>query len=532
MLKLCRQSGSSEDATVVALKEYIQKENFDFSQAKGIQVSTRAIELLARELDTIYASHFIGDVVNLCALVLERLPESAAQIRQLDEHSHSHIGKFISVNALLDECDRFKDFPEPSVSDSFVLLSEEVIHQTMHEYFRTQGLTMKQSLQHKGNVLRSLFGSKLDDYGRPHHFNKNTWIPKFATVEEVLRGEARRFVLSNTIRTNGLELHVTVIDTSKPAPRRVKPSSGSLVDLAKATPRKSFLPIRMVKEGDRADVWCGVDLGIRYVVGACAIFKDGRRRNLAVKKSALAQPGKLYQQYLSNKKSEYLVADGAEAGTILDLEAESPKRKEGESSAAFFNRYLQRRDKLAAFYRQRCILKRHWDLKNSERGEFDRLTEALLEMVGGNCHKKVNAATSPIFAIGVGRFSTDGSLHSSFIKHFIKKVSALGYRCLGVSEGYSSQECPHCEEHADQIGIRVKSCANCSVVLGIKDYVKYHHRDVMAGENLAIAAREIGRTGKRPAYLTKDKKGHKSPSDRTGSHSSQDTSQLNREALP
>ena len=278
----------------------------------------------------------------------------------------------------------------------------------------------------------------------------------------------------------------------------------------------------MVKKGDIADIWCGIDLGVRYTVGACALFADGHRRNLAVKKSALGLPTKMYKEYLEDKKLQYKVKDGdreLEAGFLLDLEAETPRRKEDEPMAAYFARWLDRRKKLAAFYGQRCLLKRDWDRKNSQRAEFDRLTDALLQMVGGNSRSKVTRETSPIFAIGVGDFSNDGSLHTSFIKHFINKVSALGYRCVGVGEAYTSQKCPCCQEQTGQIGLRVKTCSNCAKLLNLPTYVKYFHRDVMAAENIAIAAREIGRTGKRPEYLMKDEKEEKKPPDKKASSS-------------
>ena len=65
--------------------------------------------------------------------------------------------------------------------------------------------------------------------------------------------------------------------------------------------------------------------------------------------------------------------------------------------------------------------------------------------------------------------------------------------------------CPCCEQFTREIKFRIKYCENCN---------RFYHRDVMAGENRAIIAKELARGNDFPAHLRRPQQQDKEPSDR------------------
>jgi hypothetical protein len=226
----------------------------------------------------------------------------------------------------------------------------------------------------------------------------------------------------------------------------------------------------------------GVDLGQRYTVGACAIGPNGVRRNLAIKKTALTEPYRLYKKKLEHRKPDI----------TKDLEVTPKFRTDDETNAQYFDRWIARNDSLSAFYNSVTSKKQRWDLKKAERGEFDRAVDAMLHMVGGSINQNVTSSKSPVIGIGTGEFSTQNSLHGSFCDYFLRKVASLGYRVVGLNEYWTSQKCPHGHDFTESIDFRCKYCRKCH---------KWFHRDIMAGENLGNVLIGMCADGSRPEYL-------------------------------
>ncbi|KAI1320520.1 hypothetical protein EDD11_000482, partial [Mortierella claussenii] len=75
---------------------------------------------------------------------------------------------------------------------------------------------------------------------------------------------------------------------------------------------------------------------------------------------------------------------------------------------------------------------------------------------------------------------------------------SLGYLVVGINEYYTSQKCPDCHNFIARVTIRQLYCTRCC---------HYHHRDVMAAENMVKIVRQCLETQTRPLHLqpvTKD----------------------------
>ncbi|KAF9286133.1 hypothetical protein BGZ88_009223 [Linnemannia elongata] len=127
--------------------------------------------------------------------------------------------------------------------------------------------------------------------------------------------------------------------------------------------------------------------------------------------------------------------------------------------------------------------------------EFQLLADQLLKIIGGGLGVRYDPSKPAIIGIGLGQFSTRSglsSLHSSFLMYFIQKARSLGYLVVGLNEYYTSKKCPACGSFVVQVDIRRFYCSNCQV---------YHHRDILAAENMANIIQEYLARQERPDYL-------------------------------
>ena len=111
----------------------------------------------------------------------------------------------------------------------------------------------------------SLFGDKL---GR-----------KYSLLAE---GLDARHILSNTLTTNGLQVGVHAIDTRKKKVRSSTAHGGGILEGANSTRKKkskshgtSHVPTEPLSNEESEQIsnswFLGIDWGVRYAVGACAI---------------------------------------------------------------------------------------------------------------------------------------------------------------------------------------------------------------------------------------------------------------------
>ena len=221
---------------------------------------------------------------------------------------------------------------------------------------------------------------------------------KFGRKYDLLHNKkaGSRLILSNTITTNGLILNVHAIDITKKKIRSTTSENAgqSITSLSKASSKSKKMildPIEPLinKEIDTNKCWfLGLDLGVRYTVGACAINGDATR-NLAIKSKALEEPTRKYINWLTSKKTP----------RIYELERGLEER-EGESKRLFCERWFRNYLELARFYNSKTVKKRQWDAKRAYRAEFDQATNALLKMVDTSINKRAKDLDNKNILIG------------------------------------------------------------------------------------------------------------------------------------
>ncbi|OAQ22580.1 hypothetical protein K457DRAFT_295811 [Linnemannia elongata AG-77] len=137
-------------------------------------------------------------------------------------------------------------------------------------------------------------------------------------------------------------------------------------------------------------------------------------------------------------------------------------------------------------------------MRRARQAEYQAIAESLLGIVGGSLGRRVedNKSTDPILiGVGLGQFASKSrlsSLHSTFLSYFVQKARSLGYVVVGLNEYYTSKKCPRCTHFVAQVTLRTFYCFHCQI---------FHHRDVMAAENMCkIALGHLVRH-ERPDYL-------------------------------
>ncbi|KAG0274828.1 hypothetical protein BGZ96_004069 [Linnemannia gamsii] len=220
-------------------------------------------------------------------------------------------------------------------------------------------------------------------------------------------------------------------------------------------------------------------------------------RNLAVKQKAIYQPTFRFRRWLEGEKMKPLdMGEGEE--TISEIETGLPPLKGEGASVINYSAELKRvEEKLLEFYGGRDNLyKRHkWDMERARQYEYQLLADRLLGVVGGSIGCRYDPANPVVIGVGLGKFSIKSglsSLDSTFLSFFIQKARSLGYLVVGLNEYYTSKKCPCCGLFVAQVTLRRFFCPNCHV---------YHHRDVMAGENMSNIVRGYLEKQQRPEYL-------------------------------
>ncbi len=166
------------------------------------------------------------------------------------------------------------------------------------------------------------------------------------------------------------------------------------------------------------------------------------------------------------------------------------------SRASDMEDYLQVFTKLSRFYNRQDIKKLRLDLKKAIRSEWDRAVHQVMRMFDGACNLRQEDSSSKVM-IGIGNSPVKGHA-GPFVRYLISKLRSLGFNNIfSVEEEFTSQKCCHCghqTEEVENMRYRIKKCLRegCQV---------YHHRDIMAGHNIANILEGYAAQGKRPNYL-------------------------------
>ncbi|KAF9081203.1 hypothetical protein BGX27_005023, partial [Mortierella sp. AM989] len=201
------------------------------------------------------------------------------------------------------------------------------------------------------------------------------------------------------------------------------------------------------------------------------------------------QPVFRYRRWLEGEK---------ESKSIAHAESNLPPlRGPGASVVDYVRKLEEVEEQLSEFYRgDKNRFKKHdWDKTRAKHTEYQAVAASLFGIVGGSLGKKLDPSNPVLIGVGLGQFKSIGrltSLHSTFLDFFIPLARSLGYIVVGLNEYYTSKKCPDCENFVAQVTLRQFFCPHCE---------RYHHRDVMAAENMSRIARGFLEKQKRPLYL-------------------------------
>jgi hypothetical protein len=519
---------------------------------------------LARDLDTEFAGQVVGNLPVLKQKVCEFLQIEVEDIdkeisSQIGEQSDSEHITFNWLNQKLPRQERYGydaseltfrfKYPLSSVTDCFVRFTETSLLQVLYsawllklkeskgssraatgskrktsdsddtnnecsKYFKERyNSTDMKALQRKSGFLQEFFGISMNK-------RKLCFLEQIMTNEEAC-GQWK--LLCNTFETNGKVIKIHVLDSSRRNQKVELEKQKKWVAKTGGDIKRRSDGISDHVKNNVDNIWIvGLDFGVVYPVAATAQRGSGPEREvrqLAIKKNALGEPGKRWQAFLEDKKEKYKgLADHAEGHNPKKLKGDEDEcdrlaveddlfacernleRKENEDPKEYFDRYCEMYLELGKFYNSQAMKRKKWDYKKAQRAEYDRATHAILKMVDAAIYKKMEEGNEVVFVLGNAEFETKRTIHTSFEKHFVRKVRSLNYPVLYVNERYTSQRCPCCQDvntATEAMCMRVKYCRTCK---------KYFHRDNMAGENMVQIGREIILTsvkGARPSYLEK-----------------------------
>ncbi|KAF8945173.1 hypothetical protein BGZ47_003134 [Haplosporangium gracile] len=219
--------------------------------------------------------------------------------------------------------------------------------------------------------------------------------------------------------------------------------------------------------------------------------------NLAVKQKAVYQPTFRFRRWLEDAKQEQVSVDGQQV-LISHIESRLPPLKGQGSSVINYVEELERVERnLLEFYAGsgNRFKRNKWDMVRARQYEYQLLADRLFGILGGSIGRRYDSSNPALIGVGLGQFSVKSglsSLHSTFLNYFIQKARSLGYIVVGLNEYYTSKKCPHCGHFVAQVSPRRFFCHN---------YHCYHHRDVMAAENMANIVQGYLVQQERPLYL-------------------------------
>lgn len=147
--------------------------------------------------------------------------------------------------------------------------------------------------------------------------------------------------------------------------------------------------------------------------------------DLFVKRKAVTQPTQRFQHWLESGKQNTTIGTGR---TISEVESSLFLLRDDGASIRL---HIEGRDMvegdLDAFYmyNQSSFWKHKWDARRARQDEFSRVTNSLLQMVGGSIGEKRREDQNVVIVIGLAKFVAKNgppSLDGSFQDFFARKV--------------------------------------------------------------------------------------------------------------
>jgi len=220
--------------------------------------------------------------------------------------------------------------------------------------------------------------------------------------------QIRKYVMSNMITTDGLQLHAVAYDLRKP--HQTSKARVGIQDISKAFPDRDTIE-EVFGDLSKTTV-VGCDPGEIVTAAFCAVDPKNPKQaqNLSIKRAALYAPVFAYRDELRRRKEE---------AEIDEIEQALPNRtyQSTEELEERLAGTLESVDTLRNFYGSNDMKKLNWERRKARRAEFDWATHGALSMVEDKDHG--------LFVIGNARFNTHQSLatlHESFKGHFYQQV--------------------------------------------------------------------------------------------------------------
>ncbi|KAF9343535.1 hypothetical protein BGX34_006638, partial [Mortierella sp. NVP85] len=283
--------------------------------------------------------------------------------------------------------------------------------------------------------------------------------------------QIRKYVMSNMISTDGLQLHAVAYDLRKP--HRSSKARVGIQDLSKAFPDRGA--IEEVFGEQPKTVVVGCDPGEIVTAAFCAVDPQNPEQvqNLSVKRAALYAPVFAYRDELARRKEEAGIYEIEE--TISARTYQSSKELEERLAGT-----LESVETLRIFYGSNNMKKLNWERSKARRAELDWAACGALSMV-----KDKDQA---LFVIGNARFNTHQSLatlHESFKGHFYQQATSQGYHVVSTDEFCTSS--PTCAERGGDIRVAKPTVRSC--VCLEEECDRWINRDSLGAHNLALIGR-------------------------------------------
>jgi hypothetical protein len=422
----------------------------------------RLIELRAKELDTEYAN------------LLSKYDELVEAYLEWNEVAPTPTGNalqdFYTVNITPDGSWKFSASPLSSFKTRGTLFSVDALSACIRQYCSEP---VKKELERRFgqlNTWRGNFQGVMDDLllQRKRRRGSNNGFPQLNTT--------------NTFRVVGTALHRHYSHHTRPAlPKTAdarkaalkKLNSAPLLDTYIAEQGRFAQPKRII----------GIDLGETFTVGACMLqMKNGYFKNYTVRQRHLRSGTYDASMELELRK---------EMSGINDFESDLSQHEKNAKSFQDFQAYVQVRQivhpELFEFYNTRHNHNESWRSKRVKQSRFSQVFHQLLKLAKLPGHRRLTQQekSSALFVIGDASFQGQRgrpSEHASFLSYFLRMARGLGLRVVSIEEPFTSQKCPRCLGQMEQRTMRIKYCPSCS---------KYYHRDVAAGECMALIAWSI-----------------------------------------
>jgi len=254
----------------------------------------------------------------------------------------------------------------------------------------------------------------------------------------------KHYILTNMVRTNGLELQVLAFDLRKPKtpPSRYKMAETrvDIHDIEKRFPDRNAV-LRMFPRGPENVAVVGIDPGEVISAAACGINTDSNNasvvRNLLVKRAALYSPILSHREAMNRAKNERIkppASPGYIFPTVNDFQNRLCNLGNGSPRdvCLHINWWMFVFRWLRSFYSTTSYKRKDWDRKKAFRAEYDWAVRGLLQCGGADVkvHEKVTDGSGRdiLFVYGNAEFNTRtklASLHTTFKGYFFKKVMII-----------------------------------------------------------------------------------------------------------